>query len=134
VLALLQPDAVITADALDEVIATGQVPQERRASLIGASLNDLVRRAYAEIEMPSGEAGPEAAEFTLAAPHVSWFAGVLGAVEIVKQLRALPLVDRRVDVDLLGLPQGVTRRMPADATGRCVCHGRRADWYRQLYG
>ena len=70
----------------------------------------------------------------VAAPQVSWFAGVLAAAEIVKEVQGLPLVDRRVDVDLSGLPPGLVRRVAADATGRCLCRsGTRIRWYRQLY-
>jgi len=65
---------------------------------------------------------------------VSWFAGVLAAVEIVKQLRGLPLLDRRVDVDLSGLPPGLVRRPTADTSGRCLCRsGTRTRWYRAMY-
>ena len=133
VLALSQPGATLTNDDVDAAIAAGKVSPSRREALTGASLSDLIRQAYAEIEMHSGGPHKEGEKFTLAAPQASWFAGVLAAVEIVKELDGLPTVDRRVDVDLLGLPPGLTRRMPADATGRCLCHGRRADWYRMLY-
>lgn len=134
VLALGQPDAKLTAEDVDAAVASGKVAPERRAALIGASFSDLIRQAYAEIEIRGGAVAQDTDKFTLAAPHVSWFAGVLAAIEIVKQLDGLPLVDRRVDVDLLGIPPGLTRRPAADTTGRCVCHGRRAHWYRSLYG
>lgn len=133
ILALAQPDAKLTAADVDAAIAAGRLAADRRDALVGASFNDLIRQAYAEIEIGGGPAAQDVDTFTLAAPHVSWFAGVLAAVEIVKELHGLPLVDRRVDVDLLGLPPGLTRRPAADITGRCVCHGRRVDWYRRLY-
>lgn len=133
VLALSQPDAKLTAEDVDAAIAAGKLAPERRAALVGASFSDLIRQAYAEIEIRGGATAQDEDTFTLAAPHVSWFAGVLAAVEIVKELDGLPLVDRRVDVDLLGLPPGLTRRSCADTTGRCVCHGRRRYWYRMLY-
>ena len=63
---------------------------------------------------------------------MSWFAGVLAAVELVKQLRGLPTLPGRVDVDLAGLPPGAVRIMPCDSTGRCLCHSsvRRRAWMR----
>ena len=133
VLALGQPGMRLTAEDVGAAVAAGKLAPERSEALVGASFSDLVRQAYAEIEIRGGAAGEALDTFTLAAPHVSWFAGVLAAVEVVKELDGLPLVDRRVDVDLLGLPPGLTRRPSADATGRCVCHGRRRDWYRMLY-
>lgn len=65
---------------------------------------------------------------------MSWLAATIAAAEIIKYLTGLPGVDRRVDVDLSGLPQGFTHRADADTTGRCLCasaHRRR--WMRTLY-
>jgi hypothetical protein len=65
---------------------------------------------------------------------VSWLTATIGAAEIAKYLTGLPGVDRRVDVDLTGLPQGFTRRVEPDSTGRCLCtsaHRRR--WMRTIY-
>ncbi|GAA4733783.1 hypothetical protein GCM10023328_11570 [Modestobacter marinus] len=132
ILALLQPDGRLTPLDVDLAIQAGRLPAERRERLIGAPLTDLVRQAYAEMELR----GPIADDGVLAvaAPQISWFAGVLAAVEVIKQLRGLPLVDRRVDADLAGLPPGLVRRSPADSTGRCLCHsGVRRRWYRGLY-
>lgn len=134
VLALLQPGAVLTEADVAQAVAAGKVPEARRAVLVGRTLTDLVRQAYAEVALraPSMRAD---GTVTLASPHVSWFAGVLAAVEIVKQLRGLPLLDTRVDADLAGLPPGIVRRIPPDSTGRCVCRsGVRQRWYRTLYG
>jgi hypothetical protein len=136
VLALLQESARLTAADVDIAIAAGKLTADRRDALIGASISDLVRQAYAEIELraPSRALHGEGT-VALTAPQVSWFAGVLAAVEVVKQLRGLPVVDRRVDVDLSGLPPGLVRRRPADTTGRCLCRsGTRIRWYRELYG
>ena len=66
---------------------------------------------------------------------MSWFAGTLIAAELVKHMLGLPTVDRRVDIDVAGLPAGIVRRPPADATGTCICHsGVRRRWYRTMYG
>jgi len=135
VLALLQDGARLEPDDVETAIRAGRLPAERRDRLIGAPLSDLVRQAYAEMELRAPAHAPNAGEVVaVAAPQVSWFAGVMAAVEVIKQLRGLPLVDRRVDVDLTGLPPGLVRRLPADATGRCLCHsGIRRRWYRELY-
>ncbi|CAG7632547.1 hypothetical protein E143388_07411 [Rhodococcus opacus] len=131
VLSLMQEGARLTDSDVDQAIAAGKVPAHRRDALIGATINDLVRQAYAEGEVrsPSGDG-----VVAVAAPQVSWFAGVLAAAEIVKQVQGLPVVDRRVDVDLTGLPPGLVRRIAADRTGRCLCRsGTRIRWYRELY-
>ena len=132
ILTLLQPAQRLTAEDLDVAIGAGRLHPDRRSALVGARLTDLVRQAYAEVALRP--AGPAAETFAIAAPQVSWFGGVLGAVEVVKQLTGLPLLDRRVDVDLAGLPPGVVRRIPADPTRRCLCwSGTRRRWHRALY-
>jgi hypothetical protein len=136
VLALLQDGARLIEADVDVAISAGKLAADRRTALIGAPLTDLVRQAYAEVEV-SGAGDHAVADdvVAVAAPQVSWFAGVLAAVEIVKQLAGLPAVDRRVDVDLSGLPPGLVRRVPRDRTGRCLCcSGVRVRWYRKLYG
>ncbi|MFE2755358.1 hypothetical protein ACFXGA_25475 [Actinosynnema sp. NPDC059335] len=135
VLALLQDGARLTVADVDTAVAAGRLSAARRESLIAAPLSDLVRQAYAEVEV-RGVGGQASADdvVAVAAPQVSWFAGVVAAAEVVKQLTGLPLVDRRVDVDLSGLPPGLVRRAAADRTGRCLCRsGTRIRWYRKLY-
>ncbi len=69
------------------------------------------------------------------APRVSWLTGVITAAGLVKTASGLPVLDRRVDVDLSGRPQGFTRRVKADAPGRCACaSGIRRRWMVNLYG
>ncbi len=131
VLVLLQPGAVLTDIDVSHAAAAGKIPADRQAALVGQRLADLVRQAYAEAALPAHSDGT----VTVASPHVSSFAGVLGAVEIVKQLQGLPVLNGRMDADLLGLPPGLIRRMPVDATGRCICRsGIRQRWYRSMYG
>jgi hypothetical protein len=133
VLALLADSSRLTDADVDAAIAAGRLDPERRTALIGAGLHDLVRQAYAEVTL-KGPEGYDTDVIAVAAPQVSWFAGVLAAAEIVKQLVGLPLLDRRVDFDLSGVPAGLVRRLPRDSTGRCLCHsGVRARWYRDLY-
>lgn len=134
VLALLQDGTVMDAEDVEVAIAAGRLNSDRRDALIGAPLNDLVRQAYAEFVVGRDSSGSGRDGVALAAPHVSWFAGALVAAEICKALLGLPLVNRRVDVDVSGLPAGLVRVSPADTTGTCVCHsGVRISWYRQLY-
>jgi hypothetical protein len=132
ILQLLDADASLTAADLDAAVTAGRVPEYRRVRLAGSRLADLVREAYAEAPLRTGEPGDGAV--AVAAPHVSWFAGVLAAAEVLKQLDGLPVLDRRVDVDLGGLPPGVVRRVSADATGRCICRSAvRRRWAERLY-
>ena len=89
-----------------------------RADLIGCRLDDLVREAYAEATVTLGHHTP-VAEIT--APQVSWLTGVVIAAEILKDALDYPPLNRRLRVDLRGLPLGVTDRPPPDPTGRCIC-------------
>ena len=137
VLALLQDGALLEAPDVDMAIVAGRVPTHRRDALVGAPLSDLIRQAYAEAEMRPHGALPGAGGdvVAVASPQVSWFAGTLVAAEMVKHMFGLPSVNRRVDLDVAGLPAGVVRRPLADSTGTCICHsGVRRSWYRMLYG
>lgn len=98
-------------------------------NLIGRRVEDLIGRIYGDAQVPAADGG---LALTIAFPQVSWFAGVLAAVELVKQLRGLPILPGRVDVDLAGLPPGAVRVMPPDCTGRCLCYAavRRRAWTR----
>jgi hypothetical protein len=131
VLQLLGGDGLLTSEDAAAVEESGKLPAGQVVGLAGWRLEDLVNRIYAEAAVNGPSGAPAVA---VAFPQVSWFAGVLAAVEIVKQLRGLPQLSGRVDVDLAGLPPGVIRMMPPDASGRCVCHsGIRRQTYRHLY-
>jgi hypothetical protein len=139
VLALLQDGVALEASDVDTAVAAGRVPAHRRDALVGAPLSDLIRQAYAEAEMrPQGvdpAAGPDSDVIAIASPQVSWFAGTLVAAELVKHMLGLPKLNRRVDLDVAGLPAGVVRTVPPDATGTCVCHsGVRRRWHLAMYG
>jgi hypothetical protein len=109
------------------VVAAGRTAPENACTLVGRRIDDLIARVYAEATLPS--AGSQEGAVAVAAPHVSWFAGVLGAAEVAKLANGLPALDRRVDVDLVGIPQGFTERRPADMSGRCACgSGHRRRW------
>ena len=90
-----------------------------RTDLIGRRIDDLIREAYAEATVTLGHRTP-VAEIT--APQVSWLTGVLIAAEILKDALGYLALNRRLRVDLRGLPLGVTDRPPPDPTGRCICH------------
>jgi hypothetical protein len=61
------------------------------------------------------------ADQKVSAPHVSWLAGTLLAAEVVKAAVGLPGLDRRVELDLSGVPLGGWRRPRQDRSGRCPC-------------
>ena len=115
VIALLQ-GAALAADDVARAVDQGKIRADRGPFLVGRRLADLVRESYAQIQVGQGERG-----IRIAAPYVSWMAGILGAAEVTKASLGLPLVDRRVDLDLLGLPPGFTTRRAADISGHCVC-------------
>lgn len=121
----------LTADDIAIVAATGKISGDS-ADLLGRRVADLIGRVYADAPIPTADGSTG---LTIAFPQVSWFAGVLGAVELVKQLEDLPTLPGRVDVDLGGLPPGAVRVMDRDDSGRCLCHSdvRRRAWTR-LYG
>ena len=112
---------VLTAMDLDQAVASGAVALDDSHYLLGRRLEDLVRRRYAMATVASANAAPED-EILVSAPHVSWLAGTLLAAEVVKHAHSLPAVDTRLDIDLAGLPLGVTSRPPPDRSGRCVCN------------
>lgn len=122
---------VLTEADVAAAVRAGCLHADRGPAMIGRRLDDLLRRAYAEASVPVAGAEPAA----VSAPYVSWAAGVLGAAEVIKASAGLPLVDRRVDLDLSGVPLGVVTRRPADTSGRCVCGpGLRRRWSARLWG
>lgn len=123
VLALSAGHLGLTLEDVEVAIAAGHLPADRSADLVGRPLADLMRAGYAQASV-----GAPGAEVRVSAPHVTWFAGVLGAAEIVKAAYGLRLIDRRIDIDTLGLPPSFVRTVPADPSGRCVCH---SPWRRR---
>lgn len=121
----------LSAEDVAKAVAAQRVRPERIRELIGRRLDDLLRRAYAEASVPQPGAEPAA----VSAPYVSWMGGVFVAAELVKAAIGLAMVDRRIDLDLSGVPLGVVRRRPRDATGNCVCSSPvRRRWAAKLYG
>lgn len=106
-------------------------PDADREDLIGGRLEDLLHRRYARAPLSDAN-GAVVAE--VSAPHVSWLGGVLLATEVVKTATGLPLLDRRIEVDLSGVPIGGWRRPARDPSGRCTCANPvRRSFARQLY-
>jgi hypothetical protein len=105
--ALLDGD-VLTTDDVAKAIWAGAVDPGVMASLAGGHLVDLLRR-------------PAVLAPQVSAPHVSWLAGALVAAEVVKVAAGLPGLDRRVDLDLAGVPLGGWRRPIRNPSGRCPC-------------
>ena len=93
VLQLLDGSTQLTEQDLATAVAANKLPAYRAAGLAGRRLEDLVNRVYAEAQIRTAAGTPA---LTVAFPHVSWFAGVLAAVEIVKQIRGLPVLQGRV--------------------------------------
>lgn len=122
---------LLTDGDIHAAVAAGRLDPARAADLVGRRLEDLLRRAYAEASVPTVGGG----ETRVGAPYVSLMAGVLAAAELVKSAMGIPLVDRRVDIDLTGVPLGVVSRPPRDVSGRCTCSsGLRRRWAARLYG
>lgn len=133
VIELQQPGAFLTAEDVGQVVAAGRVKESDSASLIGRRLDDIVARVYAESPVTISDTGTTGS-VAVAAPHVSWLAGVLGAAEVAKAAAGLPRLERRVDIDLVGLPQGFTTISPQDTSGRCACgSGHRKRWMDRLW-
>ena len=127
----LRGDLLTEAD-VEAAVRAGRVLPGNAPAMIGRRLDDLLRRVYAEIQVPTtnGSTAPP-----VSAAFVSWFVGVLLAAEIVKAALDLPLIDRRCDVDLSGLPLGLLSRRDRDQTGRCTCRQPvRIRWSRRMYG
>lgn len=138
VIALQLPGALLTADDIAVCAGAGKISAQAASRLAGRRLADLIAGAYAEAAINPGQAGAArdaGGGVTVAAPQVSWLTGVIIAAELAKSASGLPTLDRRVDVDMSGLPQGFTRRVRADASGWCACaSGTRRRWMLNLYG
>jgi hypothetical protein len=120
----------LTSDDIQAAVAARKVDPARAGELAGRRLDDMVRRVYAEapVRLPDNNVA------SVVAPFVSWMGGVLIAAELVKAALGLAMVDRRVDLDLTGLPPGFQIRRPA-SSARCVCASPvRRKFMRELYG
>lgn len=128
----LQRDDQLTDADLASAVAAGKLQAELAASLVGCRLADLVNRIYAEAQVTLPASGQVVA---VSAPFVSWITGTLAVAEITKSALGLSMVDRRVELDMAGGPQGYVHRRRADSSGRCFCApGRvRARWMARLY-
>jgi len=131
VIALQQPGAMLTRQHVDQAVRSGRIRPEHADELVGRRLDDLVARSYAEMTFTAPVDGSAVA---VAAPQVAWLSGILAAAEIAKMVVGLPALDRRLELDLSGLPQGFTTQTQRDASGRCACaSAHRIEWMRRLY-
>jgi hypothetical protein len=131
VIHLLLTHEPLTAADIAAAVAAGRIRQDQSAELVGRRLADVVGQAYAQATVvPSPHDRVD-----VSTPYVSWMAGILGAAEIVKIAYGLPLIERRVDLDLSGLPAGFVLPAERDQSGRCLCWSSvRRRWARRLYG
>lgn len=130
VAALILTGETLTAEDVATALAAEKIRVADEADLVGRRFQDLVLRTYAQVSVaPNGQG-----QVNVSAPYVSWMAGVLGAAEIVKRALALPTLDRRIDFDMTGLPQGFVQPTERDATRRCICwSSSRREWATRLY-
>jgi hypothetical protein len=127
----------LTVDDVSTAIWTGSVDPRAMDDLPGGQLGDLLARHYATIGVAAAPAPGQGATGTarVSAPHVSWLAGCLMAAEVAKAAVGLPALDRRVELDLSGVPLGGWRRPEQDPSGRCPCtRPERRALARTLYG
>jgi hypothetical protein len=110
------------------IVAAGRLNIDAAQALIGKRLEDLVQRAYADAMIQT----PDSDQVSIAAPYVSLMAGVLGVTELTKAAAGIPMVNRRVSLDLAGIPLGTVGRRPSKIN--CICNqGVRKRWMRRLY-
>jgi hypothetical protein len=127
---LLAGDTLTSAD-LEAAVSTHKLTEDDVAGLVGGRLEDLLHRRYARAQVAIGTTGLVA---DVSAPHVSWLGGILLAAEVVKAAAGLAPLDRRVELDLSGVPLGGWRSPRRDLTGRCTCANPvRRDVARRLY-
>lgn len=126
---------LLTSDDLDQVVRAGKLHEARAGELIGRRLDDLLQRIYAQA-IVGGTAQPDPAGVTaVSTPFVSWMGGVLIAAELAKAAQGASMADRRVDLDLSGVPAGAIGRRDRDSTGSCICRSpHRQRWANRLYG
>ena len=106
----------LTAEDVDRMVSAGRLSDADR-DLVGGRIGDVARaRLYAgaRIETERGLA-------EVNAPFVPGLAGAILAAELLKAPGSDAVLDRRVDVDCSGLPNGWTSKPLADASGRCLC-------------
>ena len=119
IIELLQDPQGLSETDINLLISNGKVPAGSGSTLLGRRIADLRARIYAEGLIPA--TSPGATPTPVSAPFVSWVTGVLCAGEIAKAARSLPMIDRRVELDLHGLPDDFIYRLPQDNSGRCAC-------------
>lgn len=105
---------LINENDVEAIARSGKLPAP--ADLVGRRLADLIARIYAEVAVPVA-----AAAVRISAPFVSWMAGTLLATELSKPGVGATQIDRRLDLDMAGVPSGAVGRRPRNETGNCTC-------------
>jgi hypothetical protein len=135
ILQLHLADELLSPEDVARVVGAGKLHPDRAPELIGRRLEDLIQRVYAQaVVVGTGQADP-AAVTSVSTPFVSWMGGLLVVAELTKAAMGASLVDRRVDLELSGLPLGAVSRRGRDQSGHCTCHSpHRRRWAARLYG
>ena len=132
IIEMLHRGETIRQSDVNQMVAAGKLTGESGSSLVGRRIADLRARLYAQASVPAQDGQEPPAP--LSAPFVSWATGVLLAAEFAKASMGLPLVNRRVELDLHGYPGDFIHRRKPDSSGRCACaRVTRRRWMRRLY-
>jgi hypothetical protein len=133
ILQLYLGDELLSAEDVARAVGAGKLHPDRVPELIDRRLDDLIQRIYAQAVV-GGQADPGVVT-AVSTPFVSWMGGLLIVAELVKSAMGATLVDRRVDLELSGLPLGAVSRRSRDQSGHCTCHSpHRQRWATRLYG
>lgn len=125
---------LLTEEDLTKAVGIGKLHLDRVPELIGRRLDDLIQRVYAQA-MVSGIGNTDLnAVIAVSTPFVSWMGGLLIVAELTKATMGATLVDRRVDLEMSGLPLGAVSRRSHDQSGNCICNSPyRRRWATRLH-
>jgi hypothetical protein len=128
-------DEVLTQEDLGRVVVAGKLHAERVDELVERRPSDLVQRIYAQALVSGVGQGNTETVTAVSTPFVSWMGGLLVVAELSKAAMGSQMVDRRVDLDLSGVPLGAVSGRRRDQSGQCTCHlPHRHRWATRLYG
>lgn len=135
ILQLNLDDDTLSAEDVAEAVNAGKLHPDRAPGIVGHRLADLVQGIYAQAVVADVGQPDPATVMAVSTPFVSWMGGLLIVAELAKAAMGAPLVNRRADLELSGLPIGAVSRRLRDTTGYCTCHSPyRRRWAARLYG